>query len=417
MLTNTRFHGWSDAESLMNAGEIVVHMKQRNHRNVVVEFFAERIRQTSEAAHVHPHVEILPFHVRRADMPRIRGTDDIYAFGPKTLRRAVTGLSLGVAAVYLHQLRVVHRLCKRIRNGHQVHLVAVRGQLDSVRQPALNIPEKLRRTPGIPRPYHPRNNQLTLRFNRRERPNVSTVPNRHFLSGDVPLFTANKRPNFVNLDTLCSNVADNAVLILSAGRADTHQKTKHSTFRYARHAGSRANGAAFHQRREYRDLLVVADYVCHNQTIRQRFRIVNKKVAVGTVLLLFFSLRPSRFRGLLCTTFSLGVRHGFEAALPADLATFRAHLAHHLLNDGELNRFSGFYGFQENASGVLDRIQFLCAASPLWHDFRLAQTSPDRQACKFSNGPTTSFSRVGRPRWMALQSPSSAGAKRSSPFN
>ena len=47
----------------MNANEVVVHMKQSDHCDVVVEVFTKGIRQASEPAHVHPHVEILPLHI------------------------------------------------------------------------------------------------------------------------------------------------------------------------------------------------------------------------------------------------------------------------------------------------------------------------------------------------------------------
>lgn len=39
MRTDPRFHRRSDAQGLMNPAKVVVHMEQRNHRNVIVEFF------------------------------------------------------------------------------------------------------------------------------------------------------------------------------------------------------------------------------------------------------------------------------------------------------------------------------------------------------------------------------------------
>jgi hypothetical protein len=197
--------------------------------------------------------------------------------------------------------------------------MAVRGQLDSVRQPAFNVPKELRCTPGVLRSYHPRNYRLALRFNRGERPNISAAASSHFLGSDALLLTANKRPDFVNLDALRGNVADNAALILGASGPDADQKAKDSTFRYTRHAGGRPNGAAFDQGRDDRDFLFVADYVCHNQSTRQRFRIVNRKVSLGPCLLIFFGLRPSRLCGLLRTAFAFRVRHGLQTPLTADL--------------------------------------------------------------------------------------------------
>jgi hypothetical protein len=83
----------------MDANEVVMYMEQRNHRDMIFEFLAKSVRQPGKAAHVHPHVEILPFHIRGADVLLVRGADDVHALGSKTLRRAVTGLSLGIVAI------------------------------------------------------------------------------------------------------------------------------------------------------------------------------------------------------------------------------------------------------------------------------------------------------------------------------
>src|ERR1035441_6159126 len=124
MLTNTSFHCRGNTERLMDAHEVVVHMKQRDHSDVVIELLTEGVRQPSETPHVHSHIEVLAFHIAGADVLMVRGADDIHALGAKTLRRAVTGLSLGIVAVNLDQLRVIYSRSERIRNGCQVHLVA-----------------------------------------------------------------------------------------------------------------------------------------------------------------------------------------------------------------------------------------------------------------------------------------------------
>jgi hypothetical protein len=55
----------------MDANEIVMHVKQRERVCLVLDLLTERVRQAREAAHVHPHVQILPFNVARADVFRI----------------------------------------------------------------------------------------------------------------------------------------------------------------------------------------------------------------------------------------------------------------------------------------------------------------------------------------------------------
>lgn len=388
MLTDASFHRRGNAQGLMNPCEVIVHVKQGNHGDVILNLLTEGVRQAGESAHVHPHIEVLPLHVAGADVFMVRGADNVYALGAQTLCRAVAFLPVRIVAVDFHQLRVVHVLRERIGHSHQVHLVAVRGQLDSIRQAALNILKKLRRTPGVPPSDHPGHYQFGLSFDCGERPNVTAGAGFQFGSGDVLLFASDKRPDFINLNTLCGNVADNTVLVVSTGRADANQETKDSAFRDSSHADGGANRAAFHQRRDDRDLLCRADYVCHNQSIRQRFRIVKRKAEKYRILSRFLYFCPPRLGGFSRASFALFIGHSLKAALTADLAALGPHLPHDLLNDGELDGLCGFNGFQENAPGVLDGIEGFCTASPLWHTSSVARMAGPRQGARISNRPT-----------------------------
>jgi hypothetical protein len=98
----------------MHSAKVVVHVEQRDHRDMVVQLFAEGVRQASEAAHVHPHVEILTFHETGRDVFLIRVADNFDALSAKTLCGAVVFLSLGIIAENLHQLRVVDLISKRV---------------------------------------------------------------------------------------------------------------------------------------------------------------------------------------------------------------------------------------------------------------------------------------------------------------
>ena len=220
MITDTRFHRRRNPQGLMNAAEIVVHMKQSQHSDVIFELLTEGIGQPGEAPHVHPHVEIRPLNVRRADVLRIGRTNDRLSLGTKTLCRAVTGSSLGIVSVDLDQLRVVNVIGEGIRYGGQVHLVPIRSQLHPIRQTALNVPKELRRTPGVPPTCHPRQDKLALSFNRGERPNIATDPSFHLGDGHVLLFAPDKRPDLIDLDPLGRHVADHAVMVLGASRAN-----------------------------------------------------------------------------------------------------------------------------------------------------------------------------------------------------
>lgn len=387
MRTDASFHRRSDPQGLMNPAKVVVHVKQSNHGGVVLKLLAEGVRQASESAHVHTHVEILTLHVASRDVLLIRGADHFDALGAKTLRGAVALLSLRIVAEYLDQLRVVDLVTERVRNSRQIHLVAVRGQLDSIRQPACNILKEVRCTPRVPPAYGPTDNKLRLRFNRGEGPNVSSVAHAfpHFRRGVLFLGVA-ERPDFINLDTLRRNVAKSDVLVLLASLTDAHQKAKDSALRHTSKAHRGTHGASFDQCRDDRDFLRRADYVCHDSTIRQRFRIVKIKVTGGADLLAVLGLRPTCFSSLTSATPSLFVRHGFQPALAADLTAFRSHLAHDLLNNGKLRGLSGLH---ENAASVLNGVEFLSSACPLWHTPKRCTDYTSRQEGSISNGPTT----------------------------
>ena len=193
VLTNARFHRRSNAQGLRNPAEVVVHVEQRYHRDVILKLLTEGIRQSGKAPHVHPHVEILSLNVAGADVFGIGRPDNGIASGAKTLRRAVALLSLGIVAKYFDQLRVVNLGSECIRYGGQIHLVAIRGQLDSIRQAAFHVPKELCRTPGVPPSNKPTDNQLGLRFNRGERPNVPADSGFHFLGRNVLFLAATLR--------------------------------------------------------------------------------------------------------------------------------------------------------------------------------------------------------------------------------
>ena len=86
MRANTRFHRRSNPQGLVHPREVMVHVVQRDHGDVVFQLFRERISQAREAAHVHPHVEILAFDVASRDELMIRVADNVHALGSQTQR-------------------------------------------------------------------------------------------------------------------------------------------------------------------------------------------------------------------------------------------------------------------------------------------------------------------------------------------
>src|ERR1022692_2951980 len=375
MLTNASLHRRSNPQRLVNPAEVVVHMKQRQHSDVIFELLTEGVRQPGKPPHIHSHVEILSLNEGRADVLWVGRANDRLSLGAKTLRRAVTGCSLGIVAVNLDQLRVIDILSEGIWYSRQIHLVAVRGQLDSIRQPVCNVPNELRRPPGIPPSFQPRQDKLALRFNRGKRPNVATDASFHLGKGDVLLLAPDKRSDLVNLHPLGRNVADHAVMLLGASCANSHQEPKDSALGYAGKANRGANRTAFDQGRKDRDFLLEADYVCHNPSIRQRFRIVKRKAKIDRRLCGFLRFRPARLRCLPGATAALFIGHSFKTALATDSPDLGSHIPHDLLDNGKLNGFRPGDGFQGNAASVLDGIEVSCFASPLWHTSSVARNA------------------------------------------
>jgi len=200
MLTNARFHRRSDSQRLVNPGEIVVHVEQRHLVHMVIDLFAESICQARESSHTHPHGEILSLNITRGDVLRIGIAQDSLRDCAKTLRRAVALLSFRIVAVKLHKLRVVDLIRKSIDDGVQIHLVAVRRQLDSIRQAFLNVLNKLCRRPGVPPSNQPTNHQFALSFNGDERPNITTNASLGYFLRDVLLLRPNKTPDLIYLN-------------------------------------------------------------------------------------------------------------------------------------------------------------------------------------------------------------------------
>ena len=380
----------------MNTAEVVVHVKQGDGVNMVFDLLRKSISQTGESPHVHPHVKILPLHVAGADMPVIRRPDDVNALGAKTLCRAVALLSFRIVAVDLDQLRVVHFRRERIRDGHQIHFVTIGSQLDTVCQTALNILKKRRRTPGIPPSNHPTNHEFRLSFNRRERPNIAADLRIKLPRRDVLLFAANVTLNFIHLNTLGRHVADNPVLVISTSLSDFGEQSEDSSFRNARHADGRANGATFNQRRYHRDPSVYAQLV-HESSIPYRFSITRDIGRLGGLFSRFgwnclgLRFRPASLRRVGCYLTPALIRHGHQATLTADLATLAAQSCHNprqqcrVLDDAQ-----GFFGFGyfddvfENAFSGLNHIGAF-ATSALWHTLSVARPAQICQPGGISN--------------------------------
>ena len=134
MIRNPRLHRRGNAQTLMNPAEIVVHVVKGDRGNVVFDLLREGIGKPGEAAHLHPHGEVLPLDVAGADMLRVRVPDLGFLFASHAFSRRIANLGgfAGTAAVELHQDGVINVSLEGRIDGGEVKSVAIRGQLNSV---------------------------------------------------------------------------------------------------------------------------------------------------------------------------------------------------------------------------------------------------------------------------------------------
>ena len=176
MLTDSSFHRRSNSQGLMNPAEIVVHVEQSYRVNMIVDLLAESVCQSRESAHVHTHGEILALDETSRDVLRIGRANDFYALCAKTLCGAVSLVPFRVVTVDLHQLRVIDLVRKRIRDGAQIHFVAVRCDLDAIRHPRCHVLKERASKPGVPVSNHPTKNKLRICVNCHKRPDIADNP-------------------------------------------------------------------------------------------------------------------------------------------------------------------------------------------------------------------------------------------------
>jgi hypothetical protein len=111
-------------------GEVVELEVERDRGGMVLDLPRERIGEPGEPTEVHPHGEILPFHVARGDVGGVGVARHGTPLNAGADSGRVSALVLGgVGAVLLDDLPVVHRATEGPLHSEDVGLVAVRGQL------------------------------------------------------------------------------------------------------------------------------------------------------------------------------------------------------------------------------------------------------------------------------------------------
>src|SRR5437867_5748447 len=159
----------------MNASEIVVHEMESDSMGVHLDLLAKPVREPGEAAHAHPHCEVLPLDVTGRDMPFVRAASKNCRLCTDDLGRAIALLVLGIAAENLGQRGVINVSTKHALNGIGISGMGVRGQLETSPDPHREIEKKLASCASVARADIPARDELRVGIDCRPRPHVARL--------------------------------------------------------------------------------------------------------------------------------------------------------------------------------------------------------------------------------------------------
>jgi len=249
-VSDLRFHRGCDSERLVYTAEVVIHEVQREGVLVILDFLRERIGQSSEAAHVHPHGKILPFGVAGRDMPPIGIPRNGGRKRTDALRRAVARLlCLRFIAVQLHKHGVINFGSEGQINGVQIGFVPIGSQLHAGCEPRGQVVHEFLSVISRTAPHMPAGNEFGVGADGCPGPNVSKSKFAAQFFWHVLFFGVAERPNFIALDSLARKVVQRLVLIFRARLADFREESHNGVLRHARHSHRGANRIALNKGR------------------------------------------------------------------------------------------------------------------------------------------------------------------------
>jgi hypothetical protein len=274
VVSQSSFHGWSDTKRLVYPAKIVIGEVQRTRGLEIVQLLAESVRQPSEPANRHPHVQILPLNVAGADVTRVRPTVPYldYGFDYLPWRVAAFGVMLPVIAVQLYHLSEVRLPCEYILDATAVEVEAVSRKLEAVffRDAAMQVIQEPVRGFAGPLAYGVRGNQLCVCVNSNEYPSVAKL--RRIAILQVTFLLAYERPNFVTLNPGTPEIAHLRVHQSYAAFASKNQEPEDSVTVQLGDALGAANAGSLNQQLNRRERLIFRN--CHRaKQTAVRFRI------------------------------------------------------------------------------------------------------------------------------------------------
>src|SRR5580704_2036605 len=100
-------HCWRDAKGAVNADKVIMLIMERDRMRVILHLLAERVRQSRESAHRHPHSQILALDITRGNVLWVWIASAAEGFRSMDLRRTVPARRMRNLAVHFDELRVI----------------------------------------------------------------------------------------------------------------------------------------------------------------------------------------------------------------------------------------------------------------------------------------------------------------------
>jgi hypothetical protein len=189
----------------MNPNEIVVHEVNCQRSNVMLNAFAEPIRETGKPTHVHSHIQVLPLNVGCGNQINIRVPEFRLLLNPgANVRRVARFRACRRAfAVLLDEHGIINSIrAKRFTNGGKIDRVSIGGELNAIGETACNVAHE--NVSGLPVPASnmPRNDKLRIGIEGGPCPNRTGFEFGFLFHRSIRVFLANVAPNFIALNAL-----------------------------------------------------------------------------------------------------------------------------------------------------------------------------------------------------------------------
>lgn len=228
----------------MNTAEIVVREVQRNGGFQVRQLLTEGVRQSRKSADRHSHGEVLPLHVASRNVAHARIA---YSHLGYNLRDSWWGVPpfvvLPKVSEQFHELREVHVQSEDFRDGLRVEVKPVRGQLDLLRQPFMQIANEPHGIRDAALSDAVGRDQFCVRVLCDENPLVAHF--RTIVFANAALLLAHEAPNLITLYIAAIQVLQSRVQQSLASLANCFKQPHNRVSVEAREPFCAANRAAF----------------------------------------------------------------------------------------------------------------------------------------------------------------------------